>query len=202
MGGLGGRTDAAVIDDLVSHWSQPHRRYHTAAHLEAVLREAASLGDELRLDDDSRAVVTLAACAHDVVYDARPGDDERASAEWARDALSRCDVEPGAVQRVVDLVLATITHTAEPADAAASVLLDADLAILAAEPAEYDAYAAAVRAEYPHVADDEWRAGRARVLGALLDRKALFSTEPGRARWEAQARANVAAELNRLDHDD
>ena len=44
----------------------------------------AGSADEVGLDDDTAALVALAACAHDVVYDGRPGADERASAEWAR----------------------------------------------------------------------------------------------------------------------
>lgn len=198
MSRLGGCADAATVADLERRWAEPHRRYHTTQHLEAVLRDADALADDLRLDDDSRAVVTLAACAHDVVYDARPGDDERASADWAREALAGCGVDAPAVQRVVDLVLATITHTAAPADVAASILLDADLAILAAQPAEYEGYVAATRVEYSSVSDEDWRHGRARVLSALLDRDRLYLTELGRARWEARARANVTAELQRL----
>ena len=40
--------------------------------------------------------------------------------------------------------------------------------------------------------------GRAAVLGGLLGRPPLFASAPARARWEARARANVAAELAAL----
>jgi predicted metal-dependent HD superfamily phosphohydrolase len=194
---LGGRPEpaAAAAAELERRWAEPHRRYHTGAHLEAVLRDSAWLADEVGLDAVDRAVLTLAACAHDVVYDAVPGEDERASADWARQQLTDCGVPRAAVERVAGLVLATVAHDAAADDPAAAVLLDADLAVLAGQPSDYARYAAAVRQEYAAVADADFRAGRARVLAALLERTPLFRTAPARQRWEEAARRNVAAEL-------
>ena len=78
------------------------------------------------------------------------------------------------------------------------MLLDADLAVLGAEPAAYQAYVTGVRAEYAHVDAAAWRTGRAAVLRDLLARRPLYATEPARARWEARAGANMAAELATL----
>jgi predicted metal-dependent HD superfamily phosphohydrolase len=200
VGRLGGDLRAARASgaDLERRWAQAHRRYHTATHLEAILRDAAWLAGELGLDEAEHAVIALAACAHDVVYDARPGDDERASAEWARQALTGCGLADQVVERVAGLVLATIDHAAGDADPLAAVLLDADLAVLGSEPDDYERYVAGVRAEYAAVPDDEFRRGRASVLEALRARNPLFRTEPGRDRWEARARHNLDAELARL----
>ena len=189
---------AAAAADLVRRYDEPHRRYHTGHHVAAVLRDSALLADALELDQADRAAVVLAACAHDVVYDARPGDDERASAQWASAALTAAGVAPPVVERVVGLVLATLTHDADTSDAAALALLDADLAILAAPPSRYAAYVQAVRAEYAAVEDEQWRVGRTAVLAGLLGRPALFLSAPGRARWESAARANVTSELGQL----
>jgi predicted metal-dependent HD superfamily phosphohydrolase len=163
-----------------------------------VLADTAWLAAQVGLAPRDRAVVALAACAHDIVDDARPGDDERASAAWAAAALTAASVAAAEVERVRALVLATLTHHAEPDDLAAAVLLDADLAILAAAPAEYAEYVARVRAEYAEVPDDAWRTGRAGVLESLVSRADLFVTEPARRRWDAAARRNVAAELDGL----
>ena len=65
------------------------------------------------------------------------------------------------------------------------MLVEADLAILGAEPADYSAYVAGVRAEYAHVTDSEWSTGRSAVLQHLLQNPAL----------SARARANLTAEL-------
>jgi predicted metal-dependent HD superfamily phosphohydrolase len=78
------------------------------------------------------------------------------------------------------------------------VLCDADLAILAAPPAAYAAYTAAVRQEYHFVPDDAFRAGRAAVLRRLLELPRLFRTPYGRRAWEATARYNLTGELEML----
>lgn len=179
-----------VPTDLVSRYSEPHRRYHDLRHVRSVIRDAVTL---VPLSAQDQAVLTLAACAHDVVYDAVPGTDERRSAEWARSWLTRSNLAARA-DRVAELVLATISHTADPSDPVACALLDADLAILGSSPADYDAYAAAVRQEYSAVPDHSWRTGRSRVLASLLDRDRLYLTPTGRDRWEAQARRNLARE--------
>jgi predicted metal-dependent HD superfamily phosphohydrolase len=179
--------------DLVERYGEPHRKYHNATHVEAVLSEAALLAD---LPADDNAVLTLAICAHDVIYDARPGEDERASAQWARDRLIEAGVPSRHIARVEALVLATIKHESD--DELAHILLDADLSILGAEPADYDRYVSAVRQEYSFVPEDAWRQGRAAVLGNLLDRKDLFQTTKARARWDEQARANLRRELTHL----
>lgn len=91
---LGGNQEvaAAAAADLSARYAEPHRRYHDNVHVQAVLRDAAALAGELRLSAEDRAVLAVAAGAHDVVYDGHPGDDERRSASWARDWLTRAGV--------------------------------------------------------------------------------------------------------------
>ena len=176
--------------DLAARYAELHRRYHNADHVRQVVRDAVAL-----VEDRDRALVALAAWAHDVVYDGRPGEDERASAAWARTHLTAAGLAQADVVRVEALVLATADHAAPPGDRAAQALLDADLAILAATPADYERYRQAVRAEYAHVTDEQWRAGRAAVLRSLLakDPLYLFATH-----WEGAARHNLTAELASL----
>ena len=200
---LGGDRQVAAVAaaDLAARYAQPHRRYHTSAHARAVVRDAAMLAGELRLPANERAVLTIAAAAHDVVYDGRPGDDERRSASWARDWLTRAGVAQAHVVRAGDLVLATVTHLAPPQDLTAWALLDADLAILGGDPGTYDRYRTAVRDEYAALDEPAWRAGRAAVMTELLARDPLYGTGAARQRWEAAARANIARELESLTAD-
>jgi predicted metal-dependent HD superfamily phosphohydrolase len=188
---LGGVPEAG---DLMERYSEPHRSYHNTFHVASVVRDSWALADAYAFTAEERAILTLAACAHDVIYDGKPGDDERASAAWAREHLAGVAEEH--VARVEALVLATITHSSE--DPLAHVLLDADLAILGSELALYDRYRQAVRREYARYDDKTWRAGRATVLRTLLDREDLFVTEPARQLWDAAARANLARELQSL----
>jgi predicted metal-dependent HD superfamily phosphohydrolase len=197
---LGGGERAARLDgsDLERRYSEPHRRYHNGEHIRAVLADAAWIADALTLTATDRALLRLAACAHDVVYDARPGDDERASARWAGCALARAGLGEDAVGRVEQLVLLTLAHEAPPVDPVAAALLDADLAILGAEPSAYERYSRAVRAEFSSVPDDVWQVGRRNVLSSLLRRGSIFVTASAIGRWESAARANVQRELGSL----
>ena len=123
----GGRRDVAesAAADLTRRYGQAHRRYHTVDHVDTVVRDCALLGAEVGLTAPDGIAVALAACAHDVVYDARPAVDEQASAEWARTWLTRATVADGLAERVADLVLATATHVAAPGDVAAATPPDA-----------------------------------------------------------------------------
>ncbi|MFC6092779.1 hypothetical protein [Saccharothrix lopnurensis] len=176
--------------DLAERYAEPHRGYHNTDHVLAVVRDVTALAADRTAEE--RAVLVLAALAHDVVYDGRPGEDERRSAGWARARLAGL---PQA-ERVAELVLATTDHTSD--DGLARLLLDADLAVLGSEPADYERYRRAVRAEYAHVPDDAWRVGRGAVLWSLLDRDPLYATPAARARWGARAARNLAAELSSL----
>ncbi|MDS0138397.1 MULTISPECIES: hypothetical protein [unclassified Amycolatopsis] len=195
---LGGTSDA--WPRLEARYAEPHRRYHTLAHAAAVARDSACLAEGL--GDTERAIVAVAAWTHDVVYDAKPGEDERASAAWAREALA--GVAEAHVERVEGLILATIGHDAPPDDLLATALLDADLAVLGAPEEQYAAYARGVREEYAKYPDDVWREGRIAVLERLLGRE-LYRSETARARWASAAAKNLTAELThwrgeRTDH--
>lgn len=182
---------------LIAAYGAPGRAYHTLGHVAAMLARMA--GWRWRLSDWRGA--ELAVWFHDVVYEGRPGQDEQASAARLAGfgaALAGEAGEGGAAetaQRAVEtgarLILSTIDH-APRADAPEDALfLDADLEILAAEPARYAAYAAAVRREFQSVPDALFRSGRAAVLTRLLERPRLYLATPG---WEAAARANLTRE--------
>jgi predicted metal-dependent HD superfamily phosphohydrolase len=102
------------------------------------------------------------------------------------------------VAEAARLVRMTATHRVEPGDRAAAALADADLAVLASDPARYLDYAAGVRAEYRHVPDQAFALGRTAVLRDLLAHQPLFQTEIGQRRFEAAARTNVTVELRML----
>lgn len=195
----GGHTDA--LERLLGRYREPHRRYHTLEHLGWVLRhitEIASTGVAGDTADDLPAV-QLAALYHDAVYDPTAtgrGANEIASAGLAGACATLIGWSDERATHVERLVFATSEHEPDGPDAA--VLLDADLAILGADPAAYAAYAQAIREEYRHVPDDAWRTGRTAVLRAFSERPAIFRTPFMHTAREARARANIAAELATL----
>ena len=81
--------------------------------------------------------------------------------------------------------------------------LDADLAILGCPPAEYAEYARELRMEHAahaaHPCTTDFAEVRTRLVSALLATERLFWTEEGTMRYEAAARANLSAELARLE---
>lgn len=95
------------------------------------------------------------------------------------------------------MILATRSHHAGD-DPERAILLDADLAILAAPWPRFAEYDAQIGAEYAHVPPDAYRAGRRRVLRGFLDRPRIFATEWFAGAHEVQARANLARALNIL----
>lgn len=193
--GAGSAADDALRALLVRH-AEPHRRYHTARHVAHVLRAVQRLAEPAGLDESRARVVRLAAWYHDAIYDPRAaaGANERASAALACRALGALGEADAVGAEVERLVLLTAGHEPALDDQAGQVLVDADLDVLAAESAAYDAYRRGVRTEYAHVDDDGWRAGRAVFLRGMIERPRLYmlTVEPER---EPRARANLAAEL-------
>ncbi|WP_156754733.1 HD domain-containing protein [Actinokineospora pegani] len=181
-----------LLGPLLARWAEPHRSYHGPLHLAAVLAHIETLKDHATTPD----LVVLAAYYHDAVHLGRP-DDEEASAHLAEQELT-WHLPTEAVDEVVRLVLVTKDHRTTGDDPNGEVLCDADLAVLGSTETAYDAYTAAVRAEYSHVSDADFRVGRSQVLRDLLGLRSLFRTPRARALWEERARANLKRELARL----
>ena len=177
---------------VAARYDEPHRRYHDRRHLDRVVADVERLLPTVEVPDAD--AVRLAALFHDAVYDPRSDTNEEDSAALAAELLK--DLEPpGRVAHVRRLVLATARHS--PAYADEGVLLDADLAVLAAPRRQYAAYAAAVRQEFAHVDDEAWRTGRSGVLRSLLGLPRLFTT-PTMLALEVPARENLGSELASL----
>lgn len=189
-----GHAADAVLDELFNRHREAHRHYHTLTHVAHVLRAAGELMAAVPVADP--LAVRLAAWFHDAIYDPRSATNEDDSAALAARLLPGAGATSECVHAVERLVRATAHH--DPGADDEAVLVDADLGVLAAEPAAYDAYTHQVRAEYAHLDDVTWRRGRAMVLQRLLDRPRLFHTAPMHAH-EQRARANMAAELHGLD---
>ncbi|MFF3065142.1 DUF4031 domain-containing protein [Oerskovia sp. NPDC057915] len=211
-----------VGEDLVARWHEPHRAYHGPAHLVHVLDSLAVLeGRSPGVPSPAEPAPSgtslhaqLALWFHDAVHEGVAGDDEEASAALAVDRLSPLLPRPTAslpgdralapggthlthddVAEVARLVRLTATHDPAPDDEAGALVCDADLAILGSAPDRYARYVRQVRAEYAHVPDEQFVAGRAAVLEQLLALPSLFRTSLGRDRWQERAEQNLRTEL-------
>ncbi|MCA1509927.1 phosphohydrolase [Bradyrhizobium sp. NBAIM01] len=177
-------------DELVAAYAAPGRHYHNLAHIEDCL---AALSRVEGLSAAEREMLSEAIWWHDAVYDPTRTDNEERSAELAEQHV-RAELR----QEVGRLIRLTKTHDVPPGDRLGAILISIDLSILGADPNRYGAYAAAIRREFSHVAEDDYRAGRARVLRRFAAREVIFPDPVFAATFDRQARANLARELAQL----
>ena len=197
----------ALGEDLLERYEQPHRKYHTSVHLSEMLTALKTLYK--RHHTATPRAVLLAAWFHDAVYEANPGDDEAASADLARTALTPLASTGFLTNREVTAIahLIELTASHQLADgieeytsgaltrADAAFFLDADLAILAADSPRYTRYVAGVRAEYAHYTPDAFTRGRAAILQGFLNRTTIYASDTAHLLWDAPARLNLRTEL-------
>ncbi|HLU39136.1 MAG TPA: metal-dependent phosphohydrolase [Planctomycetota bacterium] len=169
-----------MLLELTRRYTEPHRHYHDIRHIAQML----AWGSTLQLDEAQ----TFAIWFHDAVYDPRSSTNEEDSAALAERFLQRDAHGDNLINTVTRIVLDTKRH--KPTIDASAVVLDLDLAFLALPWPQFRANADAIRREYAHLSDAEFRAGRATMLGSLLQRPHIFTTRWGQAR-EADARANI-----------
>jgi predicted metal-dependent HD superfamily phosphohydrolase len=177
-------------EQLVAAYTAPNRHYHNLTHIEDCLGALARVENLSALE---REILSEAIWWHDVVYDATRADNEELSAQLAEQHV-RADLR----HEVGRLIRLTKTHDVQPGDRLGAILISIDLSILGAEPARYDAYAAAIRQEFIHVPEGDYRAGRAKVLIQFAGRPVIFPDAAFAARYDRQARENLARELASL----
>ena len=191
---LGAQGDAgAVYNDLVTRYSEPHRAYHTLAHIGYCLNEFEQ-ARHLAINPDA---VELALWYHDAIYDTKAKDSEERSAALVVE-MARNTLLPDTLgQSVANLIMAT-KHTSAPADLDVQLLVDIDLSILGQSEEKFDEYERQIRKEYDWVYEDQFVAGRSAILKSFLDRPNIYTTQAFRDKYEAQARRNIIRSLAQL----
>ncbi len=188
-----------VFQLLVTAYTQPDRHYHNLQHIHHVLTILDRFVERLQ----NPMSVILAAWFHDFVYDSRSTDNEIQSAKLAGEFLQNIGVPRETIDRVQQLILATQGHQPKIDDNDLCIFLDADLAILGTDPAQYQIYARSIRREYSWVSDELYREGRNRVLESFLQRDSakrrlrqrLYHTELLFDELESRARLNLQQEI-------
>jgi predicted metal-dependent HD superfamily phosphohydrolase len=183
-----------AFNNLIAGYSRPVRYYHTLKHILDVIITI----DSLQAYAKDVVAVQLAAWFHDIVYDTKAKDNEEKSAEYASELLSNLGLSCENIASVKRLIINTKYHQAAADDFDSQVLLDADLAILAAEPIKYQEYADAIRQEYAWVPEAEYIAGRREVLERFLQRDRIYFTPLMFQKAEQSARWNIQQEINAL----
>ncbi|TDO49169.1 putative metal-dependent HD superfamily phosphohydrolase [Kribbella sp. VKM Ac-2527] len=200
---------AALADDLVARYVARTRRAYREQYLDTVL---TALDSMVQLSTDPTSV-RLAAWFHRAVHE--PGgdaaEDAEASARLVEQTLPEYGVDPVRIAEVARLVRLTGDLATPPTDAYApphrdangDVLLDSVNSLLATAPDRYASHRSDVQRDSGDRAAQR-RNGEAAVerrygeVRRLLDGQ-LYRTGLARQRMGTAARANLEAELQRLD---
>ncbi len=188
-----------MTDDLraqLGRWyGSPGRHYHTLDHVDEVLERFETCRQGLK----QAMEVYVAVLFHDAIYVVGRPDNEARSAELARAQAPRWfDVD---LDRVVELILLTAAHGRhDGVDPDAALFLYCDMAILGSEAEHYGRYAEGVRREWEAlIPPQDYVRGRADFLRSMLKTECIYLSRFWGSRLESPARANIAAELERLD---
>ncbi len=154
-----------------------------------MLRGLRDLGNAIR----DPAAVELAIWYHDAIHDPAAGDNEARSAALLRAEMAGL-ADSALIVAAALMVELTADHALPPDSGTTdqAYFLDLDMAVLGAPGPVYDAYEQGIAAEYlPVHGAERFRAGRARFLRGLLQRKRLFHTDRFHAALDGPARANL-----------
>jgi predicted metal-dependent HD superfamily phosphohydrolase len=186
----------ALVAELIAAYGEPHRAYHDATHIAALLDWFDRIADAPGWAAPSD--VYTAIVFHDAIYIASAKDNEARSAAWARRAIAEHAL-PANPDHVAELIDLTAKHGAlDSAAGDAALFLDADMSIIGAPLDVYRAYARNVRREYSIVPAAAYRAGRGAFLEALAHKPRIYFTETFHTQLDLQARLNLADELAML----
>lgn len=184
-----------LYEELADHYSEPHRFYHNAKHIENLM----SLSDRYATHLTSKDVVDFSIFYHDIIYKPGRGDNEWQSAEKSKAALIKLGVLDTIIEEVVAFIEATKSHqiTTVSNKEDLKFFLNFDLSILAASEEEYAAYTNGVRKEFHFMTDASFVLGRTGFLKSMLSKPHIFFTGVFREA-EEKARKNIQKEIDDL----
>jgi len=189
---LGCRTSDEWFTTLETAYSERHRHYHTATHVQECLDLLDLNAGEAEHPDEIEFAIWL----HDAVYAPLRKDNEERSADLAVQWLRACGLHAAAAERIRRLIIAT-RHVDEPGTNDEALLLDIDLGILGAAPDRFDEYEHQVRREYRWVPSFIFRRRRAQLLESFFDREAVYRTKWFREHREEAAKRNLSRAIDR-----
>lgn len=190
---LGAKPSLDTYQQLVCAYSEPHRHYHTAAHIDACLNHF----DKVKSLAQAPAVLEMALWFHDAVYQTQSNQNEQDSADWAVYFLQNSGVAADPCHQVHHLIMATAAHTTH-ADPDTALMIDIDLAILGQDTQTFANFETQIRQEYAWVPVADYCRRRSQILEAFVQRPPLYQTAYFQERYEAIARSNLQTAIQRL----
>lgn len=176
--------------NIVEHYTQAHRHYHTLQHLEDMYIHLS-----MYYNQSIPTASLLALFYHDFEYNPLRSDNEQQSAVYAESRLTAWGAPQHIVDEIVVMIHATKLHDINASNIEIAVFLDADMAILGVERDAYLLYCEQVRKEFNVYPDFLYRKGRKAFLEATLHKASIFSQSYFYDQFEQQARLNLEHEL-------
>ena len=187
----GAQGDSEMIFAMLKRkYKEPHRAYHTAAHIRHCLVEFRQVRDMPRNPN----AVELALWFHDAVYAPFRKDNEHRSARFAEEVLFQIGgVSDDIIARVTTLIMATQHNVPlSPHDPDAIMMADIDLSPLGVHPQLFDENSQRIRREFKMGDNKKSLEKQAWFLVKLLRKKQnIYGTDYFYEKYEKQARRNI-----------
>jgi len=193
---LGAQISKVSFERLCARYREPHRRYHNEHHLKECFESYEIL---FEAEFVSPGEVALAIFYHDAIYEIPGEGNEYRSAKLARKELLQLGVAEHSVTAISNMINASMHRPGyAPKTNDEKYFLDIDMSILGAPSFRFDEYERQIREEYSIYRDDQFNAGRAKILGMFLDMESIYYTDYFRGKLERKARDNVSRSLIKL----
>lgn len=180
-------------DSLCNAYSERHRHYHTVQHINAMLRHFDLTSNLTEYPNE----VELAIWFHDAIYKPFSLNNEKGSADWAKEFLIDHGYEENGIDRVYRLIMATL-HDGAVEHQDERLIVDIDLTILGTPPDVYDEFERNVRKEYRWVPSFIYRKKRKQLLLKFLAQDSIYHLEYFKIKFEKAARENIKKAINNL----
>lgn len=173
------------------HYRECHRAYHNERHIQDIFCMAQNMN--LPLSDEQ----VLALMYHDIVYIPGTTLNEELSVMLMKTHVAQNeddfnDLFPNTnINAIEQIILDTKTHKATIQES--ELVLDLDMAILAAKPARYENYKNEIRREFIQFNNDAYVDGRCTFLQAALQSRIFITKEF--EKMEVLAKENIKWEL-------
>lgn len=183
-----------AFDTLLAMYEGENRYYHGKSHLLYMLQLLDSV--KSNVDEGDLIPLFLAILGHDCIMESKDGvSAERRSADYVSSLIYSLWNT-----KVHSAIISTSHTEQEPIELMGDlsrILVSLDLAILGASESLYNKYATNVRKEYMQYSDQDYKAGRIKVLETLLEKarnQALIKFKP-LAHLNERAVRNIEREL-------
>lgn len=194
--GVGGRSSLInyEFDRMVNEYKKGDgRSYHNLSHIGKV----DEMLNRYRHLARNWTALKFAGDGHDVIYVPGSETNESDSAVYMREAMVRLGIPSETVSETERIINITKDHKTTNDDIDGKLMIDADFAIFASVPEEYDAYSRGIWQEYVgsgKVPEDVFKRGRGGLIDGWLNQDRIFLVDDIRADLEPAARQNLQRE--------